>query len=368
MAKVELRDVVKRYGQTIAVNHVNLVIEDGEFLVLLGPSGCGKTTSLRSIAGLEDIDEGEIIIDNTVVNTKRPGDRDIAFCFQQYALYPHLTAFENIAFPLHTQNMKTTEVNERVTEVGKLLHIEDIFKRKPGKLSAGDQQRVALARAMVRQPKVYLMDEPLSNLDAQLRVDMRAELRRLQIDNKITTIYVTHDQTEAMAMADRIAIMNLGVLQQVGTPDEVYTYPENLFVANFIGSPSMNFINCDFQASSQTVRIPTNGSEALTYRLPQDIKQSLTHLSDGAELVLGIRPEDVNIFTEPVENGIECTYILLEALGSENIHHVGHGELFMIARTSPADIYEEGQTLWVSFEHAGIRLFDRKSKMAIQEG
>jgi multiple sugar transport system ATP-binding protein len=364
MAKVELRDVVKRYGANVAVNHVNLTIEDGEFLVLLGPSGCGKTTSLRSIAGLELVDEGEIVIDEVVVNNKRPSDRDMAFCFQQYALYPHLTAYENIAFPLRTQQMNNQEVERRVNEVGKQLQIKDIFKRKPSKLSAGDQQRVALARAMVRQPKVYLMDEPLSNLDAQLRVDMRAELRRLQIDNRITTVYVTHDQVEAMAMADRIAIMNLGVLQQVGSPDEVYTYPANLFVANFIGSPSMNFINCEYQAASRSVRIPTNG-EALIYRIPDDIKQSVAGLQDGAELVLGIRPEDVNIYTEPVEEGIEAKYILLEALGSENIHHLGHSELFLITRTSPADVYEEGQTLWITFEHGGIRLFDRKSELAI---
>jgi len=364
MAKVELRNVVKRYGQTVAVDHVNLEIDDGEFLILLGPSGCGKTTTLRSIAGLEAVDEGEIVIDDVVVNNKRPSDRDMAFCFQQYALYPHLTAFENIAFPLRTQQMNNQEIDSRVTEVGRLLQIEDIFKRKPSKLSAGDQQRVALARAMVRQPKVYLMDEPLSNLDAQLRVDMRAELRRLQITNQITTVYVTHDQVEAMAMADRIAIMNLGVLQQVGTPDEVYTYPANLFVANFIGSPSMNFINCNFQASTHSLQIPTN-SETLIFRLPDNIKQVSTGLHDGSELVLGIRPEDIDIHTEPVEEGIECSYILLEALGSENIHHTGHGELNMVVRTSPADTYSEGQSLWVSFEHDGIRLFDRNSGMAI---
>ncbi len=364
MAKVELRDIVKRYGQNVAVNHVNLTVEDGEFLILLGPSGCGKTTSLRSIAGLEALDGGEILIDDVVVNDKRASDRDTAFCFQQYALYPHLTAFENIAFPLRTQQMANQEVEHRVTEVGKQLQIEEIFTRKPSKLSAGDQQRVALARAMVRQPKVYLMDEPLSNLDAQLRVDMRGELRRLQITNRITTIYVTHDQTEAMAMADRIAIMNLGVLQQVGTPDDVYTYPVNLFVANFIGSPSMNFINCEYVAADHGVRIPTE-TDSVVYRLPEDIKQSVSGLKDGDELVLGIRPEDVYIHTEPVDDGFEVKYILLEALGSENIHHVGHSNLFVIARTSPADVFEEGQSLWISFEHAGIRLFDRKTEMAI---
>jgi multiple sugar transport system ATP-binding protein len=364
MASVELRDVVKRYGQTVAVNHVNLFIEDGEFLVLLGPSGCGKTTSLRSIAGLEMVDEGQIIIDNEVVNEKRPADRDMAFCFQQYALYPHLTAFENIAFPLRTQQMNNREVDQRVNEVGKILNIKDIFKLKPKKLSAGDQQRVALARAMVRQPKVYLMDEPLSNLDAQIRVDMRVELRRIQITNRITTVYVTHDQVEAMAMADRIAIMNLGHLLQVGTPDEVYTYPANLFVANFIGSPSMNFINCNFEAATRSLSIRTN-DDTMQYKLPSDIKQSVSNIINGQELVLGVRPEDVIIHTEPVENALEVKLILLEALGSENIHHVGHGELFFIARTSPGDVYAEGQSLWVKFETGGIRLFDKKTEYAI---
>ncbi len=364
MASVELRDIVKRYGQTVAVNHVNLIIEDGEFLVLLGPSGCGKTTSLRSIAGLEAVDEGSILIDGEIVNDKRPSDRDMAFCFQQYALYPHLTAYENIAFPLRTQQMNKAEVETRVREVGKLLHLEEIFKRKPSKLSAGDQQRVALARAMVRQPKVYLMDEPLSNLDAQLRVDMRAELRRLQINNQITTIYVTHDQVEAMAMADRIAIMNVGVLQQVGTPDDVYTHPANLFVANFIGSPSMNFIPCEYEAESRSLRMHAEG-ETLHYHLPEDIHQSVGGLADGTELVLGVRPEDVNIHTESMDGGLECKLIIVEALGSENIHHLGHSDLLIVARTSPADVYADGQTLWVSFEPGGMRLFDRKTENAI---
>jgi multiple sugar transport system ATP-binding protein len=364
MASVEMRDVVKSYGQTIAVNHVNLKIEDGEFLILLGPSGCGKTTSLRSIAGLEAIDEGQIIIDGEVVNDKRPADRDMAFCFQQYALYPHLTAYENIAFPLRTQKMNNREVEQRVKEVGSILHLEEIFKRKPSKLSAGDQQRVALARAMVRHPKVYLMDEPLSNLDAQIRVDMRVELRRIQINNKTTTVYVTHDQVEAMAMADRIAIMNQGHLQQVGTPDEVYAYPANLFVANFIGSPSMNFISCEFEAASHSIQIRTNG-DTIHYKLPEEIKQSVSGLADGTELVLGIRPEDINIFTEPQEDGFECKFILVEALGSENIHHIGHGELYFVVRTSPAEVFSEGQTLWVTFEPAGVRLFDRKTEAAI---
>lgn len=364
MATIELRDIVKRYGPTVAVNHVNLEVADGEFLVLLGPSGCGKTTSLRSIAGLEQVDEGEILIDGVVVNDKRPADRDMAFCFQQYALYPHLTAYENIAFPLRTQKMPKDEIDRRVREVGSLLQLSDISKRKPKKLSAGDQQRVALARAMVRQPKVYLMDEPLSNLDAQLRADMRVELRRLQLTNRVTTIYVTHDQVEAMAMADRIAIMNKGYLLQVGTPDEVYAYPATLFVANFIGSPSMNFIDCKYDQNCRSLAIRCNG-ETLQYRIPEDIKQDLSSLPDGKDLVLGIRPEDVLISTEPVENGFEVRLVITENLGSENVHHFERDELKVISRTSPGDVYSEDEPLWISFVPEGVRLFDRETEKAL---
>ena len=364
MAIIGLRDVVKRYGQTVAVNHVSLEIKDGEFLVLLGPSGCGKTTSLRSIAGLEDVDEGQILIDGVEVNNKRPAERDMAFCFQQYALYPHLTAYNNIAFPLRTQNVTKAEIDRRVHEVCSLLQIEDIFNRKPKKLSAGDQQRVALARAMVRQPKVYLMDEPLSNLDAQLRADMRVELRRIQLQNKVTTIYVTHDQVEAMAMADRIAIMNQGVLQQVGTPEEIYAYPATLFVANFIGSPSMNFLNCKFDKGSFSLAIKSNG-ETLQFQIPHSIIQNLTHLQDGQNLVLGVRPEDVIISTTPIENGIQVHLVITENLGSENIHHLERNELHLVSRTSPGDIYNEDQQLWVYLEPEGIRLFDKETEKAI---
>jgi multiple sugar transport system ATP-binding protein len=208
------------------------------------------------------------------------------------------------------------------------------------------------------------MDEPLSNLDAQVRVDMRAELRRLQIINRITTVYVTHDQVEAMAMADRIAIMDKGVLQQVGTPDEVYVSPANLFVANFIGSPSMNFIPCTFDAEAHGVNIQTH-ADSIFYRLPENIHQSVGRLKSGAELILGVRPEDVYIHTEPVEGGFESQLVMMEALGSENIHHLQHGDLLFVSRTSPADVYLEGLPVWVTFETEGIRLFDRKTEAAI---
>jgi multiple sugar transport system ATP-binding protein len=261
--------------------------------------------------------------------------------------------------------MNKSEIERRVHDVGCILHLEEIFKSKPKKLSAGDQQRVALARAMVRQPKVYLMDEPLSSLDAKLRVDMRVELRRLQIENGVTTIYVTHDQIEAMAMADRIAIMNKGFLLQVGTPDEVYAYPANLFVANFIGSPSMNFIRCTYKADTQSLMIRVNG-DSVEYRLPKTgLKQNIAQLNEGAELVLGVRPEDVTISTEPVDSGLECQMILTEALGSENIHHLQHHALLLKSRTGLSDVFAEGQTVWVTFVPEGVRFFDHKTEQAI---
>ena len=364
MATIELRNIVKHFGEIVAVKNVNLTIQDGEFLVLLGPSGCGKTTTLRSIAGLEQIDEGEILIDDVPVSQKHPSDRDIAFCFQHYALYPHLTSYENIAFPLRTQGVSHQEIIRRVNEIGDTLELHGIFKQKPKKLSNGDQQRVALARAIIRQPKVFLMDEPLSNLDAKLRVDMRAKLHKLQIDNGITTLYVTHDQVEAMALSDRIAIMNQGQLLQVDTPAMIYSSPMNIFVANFIGSPSMNFIDCHYEATTHSVVIPIDGDK-LNYKLPPNLKQNIDNLKDGTELIFGIRPEEINIFTKNLDNAIECSLVLTEILGSENIHHLKRNELGLKVRTSPVDEYDEGQPLWVTFEPEGIRLFDKKTEVAI---
>lgn len=241
MARVKLEKVVKRYGRVVAVDHVDLNIVDGEFFSLLGPSGCGKTTTLRLIAGLEFPDEGFIYIDDKVVNNVHPKDRDVAMVFQNYALYPHMTVFENIAFPLESRRkalgLSKEEIRKRVLETARFLGIEELLERYPSQLSGGQQQRVALARALVRKPKVWLLDEPLSNLDAKLRVLMRGELKRLQKQLGITTIYVTHDQVEAMSMADRIAVMNKGRVAQVGSPDELYARPADTFVATFIGSP-----------------------------------------------------------------------------------------------------------------------------------
>ena len=240
MASIVLRNVEKYFGDNYIVRKLNLEIRHREFLVLLGPSGCGKTTTLRAIAGLEEIDSGEILIDGQPVQSRQAADRDIAFVFQLFALYPHLTAYGNIAFPLRATNENRNVVDQRVREVAKALRIDGLLGKRPSALSGGDMQRVAIGRALVRRPKALLMDEPMGALDAKLREEMRAELKHIHIENEATTVYVTHDQVEAMAMADRIAIMNDGVLQQVGLPDDVYQHPVNLFVAQFVGSPIMN--------------------------------------------------------------------------------------------------------------------------------
>lgn len=246
MAEVRVENLVKRFEDVVAVNDISLEVKDGEFVVLLGPTGCGKTTTLRCIAGLETPDSGEIYIDGRPVTKLSPAERDIAFVFQTFALYPHMRVYDNIAFPLKAVKLPKEEIDKRVREVAEILRISHLLSRRPGKLSGGEMQRVALGRAMVRRPKVFLMDEPLTSLDAKLRAEMRAELKRLQTDQNATTIYVTHDQLEAMSMGDRIAVMDAGKILQIGTPMDVYNHPENLFVAGFIGTPEMNMIPCEF--------------------------------------------------------------------------------------------------------------------------
>src|SRR5438309_5847656 len=251
MARVELKGLRKEYGGAVGVEGLDLNVKDKEFVVLLGPSGCGKTTTLRCIAGLEDVDDGEIHIGDRLVNDMSPRDRNIAMVFQSYALYPHMSVYQNMAFPLENAKVAEREIVERVNRTARLLQIEGLLSRKPAQLSGGQRQRVALGRAIVREPTVFLMDEPLSNLDAQLRVHMRAELKRLQKDIGVTTIYVTHDQVEAMTMADRVAIMNKGVLQQSGSPTGIYSQPTNTFVAGFIGSPPINLVEGSFVEDSR---------------------------------------------------------------------------------------------------------------------
>jgi len=377
MAEIRLEHITKRFGDIVAVDNVNLEIHDEEFIVFLGPSGCGKTTTLRAIAGLEYPDEGDIFIDGKRVNALSPADRDIAFVFQFYALYPHLTVYDNIAFPLKAVKASKTEIQERVKEVATILQIQAMLDRKPSHLSGGEMQRVALGRAMVRQPKAFLMDEPMSNLDAKLRVDMRTELKRLQRRLGATTIFVTHDQIEAMSMADRIVIMHQGSLQQIGTPHEVYNQPQTVFVAQFMGSPSMNLISGTVQAQSTLKPASTGGEQPALHLNYTDVwielsAEQIPHIGRSAEIIFGIRPEHIIVSGEPIQKGFTATVHLVEALGSVNIIDIFLGEnpdtgdlVLLRARTHPAFRPDVGQSVWFDFNAKQIHLFDRHTEQVI---
>ena len=329
MASVTLDGLTKRYGGSalVAVNNVSLEIEDGEFLVLVGPSGCGKSTALRMIAGLEEISDGAVWIGDEFVNDVHPKDRDIAMVFQSYALYPHMSVYDNIAFALQIQRLPKAEIDRRVRAAARTLELEELLKRRPGQLSGGQRQRVAMGRAIVRQPAVFLMDEPLSNLDAKLRVQMRAEIAQLQHRLGVTTIYVTHDQTEAMTMGHRVALLRDGVLQQVDTPDGIYNRPRNTFVATFIGSPTMNLY---FATLGQ---VNGNGADVAlgsnTIHLPPSVLDERPALAGhaGKRIIAGFRPEDVedNSVTaeQSAEGRLRSTVDLVEALGSDIMVHFG---------------------------------------------
>ena len=377
MAEIKLEHITKRFGDVVAVDDVNLEIHDQEFVVFLGPSGCGKTTTLRAIAGLEDPDEGDIFIDGTRVNALPPADRDIAFVFQFYALYPHLTVYDNIAFPLKAVKAPKSEIQERVKEVATILQIQAMLDRKPSHLSGGEMQRVALGRAMVRRPKAFLMDEPMSNLDAKLRVDMRAELKRLQHRLGATTIFVTHDQVEAMSMADRIVIMDQGRLQQIGTPQEVYNQPQTVFVAQFMGSPSMNLISGTVRSQAALNPDSTGGGKPALHLNHTDVwielsAEQISHIGQSPEIIFGVRPEHIVVSKEPIEKGFTATVHLVEALGSVNIIDIFLGEnpetgdlVLLRARTHPAFKPDAGQSVWFDFDAKQVHLFDNHTEQAI---
>ena len=322
MGAIQINSVGKIYPNgTRALEDVNIEINDGEFVVLVGPSGCGKTTLLRMVAGLEDITEGEISIGEKIVNEVAPKDRDIAMVFQNYALYPHMSVYDNMAFSLKLRKLSKSEIDEKVKEAAKILEIGELLERKPKALSGGQRQRVAMGRAIVRNPEAFLMDEPLSNLDAKLRVQMRAELGQLHTQLETTTLYVTHDQVEAMTMGDRVAVIRKGELQQIDTPREIYLYPKNIFVAGFIGSPSMNFVYATVKVSSKNITL-TFGEDSI--KCNTDENKKLKEF-DGQEIVLGIRPEafeDSNYanskeFSEKLNIGVS----LIEQLGSDSYIH-----------------------------------------------
>jgi multiple sugar transport system ATP-binding protein len=323
MATIKYNGVGKRYlDGTTAVDNLNLDIADGEFLVVVGPSGCGKTTALRMAAGLEDITSGELLIDGKVVNNLEPRDRDIAMVFQNYALYPHMTIFENIAFPLENQNLSKEEIRKRVNDAAETLGLEDHLQRRPKNLSGGQRQRVAMGRAIVRRPKAFLMDEPLSNLDAKLRVQMRAEITSLQRSLGVSTLYVTHDQTEAMTMGDRIAVMRKGVLQQVGTPLELYSRPVNLFVAAFVGSPAMNLLGGTLEQTAAGFRLAV-GSQGLDLTSAFVANRGLEPFV-GKKVTVGIRPEDLQPASLSVAGlpHLKAETTLIERLPPEQLAHV----------------------------------------------
>jgi multiple sugar transport system ATP-binding protein len=314
MAEIELREVTKRYPDgTEAVKQVNLSIADGEFMILVGPSGCGKSTALRMIAGLEDISEGELIIGGDVVNDLAPRDRDIAMVFQNYALYPHMTVRDNMGFALKLAKEDQGEINKRVEEAARILDLQDHLERKPANLSGGQRQRVAMGRAIVRSPKVFLMDEPLSNLDAKLRVQMRTEVSRIQQRVGTTTVYVTHDQTEAMTLGDRVAVMRGGIIQQVDSPKNLYEKPQNLFVAGFIGSPSMNFLPARIEGD--TIRLPFGDA-----KLPPHLHSKLKGDGNARDVIAGVRPEHFeDAIVEPDKPGMRFSapVSVVESMGSE---------------------------------------------------
>ncbi|MGQ9609366.1 MAG: ABC transporter ATP-binding protein [bacterium] len=363
MADVRVENLVKCFGNVVAVNNLSLEVKNREFTVFLGPSGCGKTTTLRSIAGLEHPDEGNIYIDDVLVNDLSPADRDVAFVFQFYALYPHMTVYDNMAFPLKAVKMPKSEIDVRIREVSKVLRIENILSRTPEKLSGGEMQRVALGRAMVRRPKVFLMDEPLTNLDAKLRAEMRAELKRLQRDISATTIYVTHDQLEAMSMGDKIVVMNQGLIQQIGTPAEVYDHPANLFVAGFVGSPTMNFINCVYTQENGKVFLIA-GNNDFKIEIPDEMQVKIRNSSTSPNLILGIRSEDIFI-KEASPDTIQAEVYIVEPLGSENIIDLKIGENILKAKTLPTFMPDVGQPVHVWFNKERMHIFDKNTEKAI---
>lgn len=307
MSKVVLNSVKKAYDKTVIIDGVDLEIEDKEFLVLVGASGCGKSTILRMIAGLEEITAGEIFIGDRKVNNVHPKDRDIAFVFQSYALYPHMTVYENIAFGLKMRKFKKADIDEKVMEAAKILNLEELLQRRPKQLSGGQRQRVALGRAIVRNPQVFLMDEPLSNLDAKLRVQMRAEIKKLHEKLQTTFIYVTHDQTEALTMGDRIVVLDKGVIQQIDTPENIYNNPKNMFVAGFIGSPQINFITCNLLNNTLVLG-------DLKLEMPPEIME---HIGNTRKIIIGIRPEDMINPEGNIKLGVQVE--MTELLGGEKI-------------------------------------------------
>jgi len=382
MASLQLKQLVKQFGDTKVIHGVDLKVADGEFVVFVGPSGCGKSTLLRLICGLEEVSSGDLLLDGQRVNHLPAADRGLAMVFQSYALYPHLTVRDNIAFALKLRKMPKDEINRRVNDTARILELEENLDRRPGQLSGGQRQRVAMGRAIVRQPQVFLMDEPLSNLDAKLRVQMRAEISRLQHSLNVTTVYVTHDQIEAMTMGHRVAVMSKGYLQQVATPQHLYDFPDNLFVAAFIGSPQMNLLRGTYTAGQGGGRL-TMGSQSLN--VPESVLAARPTLAghDGKEVAVGIRPEHLeDAALAPGSELLTGTTEVREGLGSEVILHVRtdapsintaalgadaeHAAQVILARVDPATTLHPGDKATLSVDTRRLHLFDLDSGLAIR--
>jgi multiple sugar transport system ATP-binding protein len=363
MATVTFDGIVKKFGEVVAVNDLNLEVKDGEFMVLVGPSGCGKTTSLRMIAGLEEITEGTLSIGDRVVNHVAPKDRDIAMVFQSYALYPHMTVYDNMAFGLKLRKTPKDEIKRRVNEAATMLSAQNLLDRKPRELSGGQRQRVALGRAIVREPAVFLMDEPLSNLDAKLRVQTRAEIARLHQRLGTTTVYVTHDQVEAMTMGERIAVMSEARLQQVGSPQALYDHPDNRFVAGFIGSPSMNFIDVTIQRDGDKTTLKADGVDI---PMPDRYKASMKGHS-GDKIVLGVRPEHLDVKQDGPSGSLTGNADVVEYLGNEELIHFTVGELDIVALIGSENRVKPGDDLTLEVLLDKVHLFDPDSTLAIDK-
>ncbi len=366
MASVTYDHVWKKFGDVVAVNDLDIQIEDKEFLVLVGPSGCGKTTALRCLAGLEDITEGKIMIDDVVVNDMAPKDRDIAMVFQSYALYPHMSVYDNMAFGLKLRKTPKAEIQKRVEDAADILGIQQLLDRKPRQLSGGQRQRVAVGRAIVREPKVFLFDEPLSNLDAKLRVETRANISKLHQQLQTTFIYVTHDQVEAMTMASRIAVINKGILQQVNTPQVLYDLPDNLFVAGFIGSPAMNFFPAKLVKSDGNLYVD---GESFQVKIP-DERSEVYAPHEGKSIIFGIRPEDIHNpeFTPPsiIAESVSSKVDVTELMGNEIFVYLTTGEHVFVARVDPRSRYSMGDEVQVVFNMGNMHIFDRETEEAIR--
>jgi multiple sugar transport system ATP-binding protein len=366
MAEVRLREIVKRYDEVEAVRGIDLDIADHEFVVLVGPSGCGKSTTLRMIAGLEDITGGEILIGGDVVNDVPPKDRDIAMVFQNYALYPHMSVFQNMSFGLRLKRYPKDEIKKRVDEAARILDIKELLDRKPKQLSGGQRQRVAMGRAIVRNPKVFLFDEPLSNLDAKLRVAMRTEIKRVHQQVRTTTVYVTHDQVEAMTLADRVVVMNNGSIEQVGSPQQLYHSPRTRFVAGFIGSPAMNFIPCRLEERTGALSIRL--TDSLAFPIPEaKAVRYRGHAANGS-LLLGLRPEHITEAHGHLEPGavpFEARLDVTEPMGMETLVYFGLNGTQVCGRVNPNAGAREGTPLRLAADLGNMHLIDEATGLVI---